>query len=115
VEVVKWTFAAARMACASDKVIQSAAEGIGQSEVVAGALVDAPGFDGFDGPLDESPVPVAAGTDGSTPSDDDPEPADEAFSDVDGPPSEAPSSALPWDEPDLTAVRRSRLAHPDPL
>jgi hypothetical protein len=103
------------MACASDKVIQSAAEGIGQSEVVAGALVDAPGFDGFDGPLDESPVVVAPGTDASPPSEDDPEPADDPFSDVDGPPSEAPSSALPWDEPDLTAVRRSRLAHPDPL
>jgi hypothetical protein len=78
-------------------------------------LVDAPGFDGFVGPLDESPVPVAAGTDASPPSEDDPEPADDPFSDVDGPPSEALSSVLSWDEPDLTAVRRSRLAHPDPL
>ena len=114
VEVVKWTFAAARMACASDRVIQSAAEGIGQSAVLAGALVEAPGFDGFGGPLDDSPVAVAAGTDASPPSDDDPEPADDPFSDVEDPPSDAPSSPLDWDEPDFTAVRRSLFAQPDP-
>jgi hypothetical protein len=115
VDVVKWTFAAARMACASDRVIQSAADGIGQSEVLAGALVDAPGFDGFDGSFEESPAPVAAGTDESPRSDDDPESADDPFSDADEFPSEALSSPLPWDELALTAVRRSLFAHPDPL
>jgi hypothetical protein len=103
------------MACASDKVIQSAAEGIGQSEVLAAVLDGAPGFDGFAGPLEVSPPPVAAGTAVSAPSDEDPAPEDEPFSDEAVPPSEALSSPLPWEEPDLTAVRRSRLAQPEPL
>jgi hypothetical protein len=78
-------------------------------------LVDAPDFDGLDGPFEESPAPVAAGTDDSPRSDDDPDPAEDPFSDVEDPPSEALSSPLPWDEPDLTAARRSFFAHPDPL
>jgi hypothetical protein len=81
-------------------------------------LDEAPGFDGLDGPLDESPAPVDAGVVASPLSDDDPDPADDPFSDVDDAPSErlseAPSS-LPWDELDFTAVRRSRFAQPDPL
>ena len=115
VDVVKWTLAAARMACASARVIQSAAEGIGQSEVLAGALVPAPDFDGLDGPFEVSPVPVVAGTDDSPRSEDESDVADDPLSDVDDPLSEALSSPLPWEAPDLTAVRRSRFAHPDPL
>src|SRR5688500_11050753 len=93
VEVVKWTFAAARTACASDRVIQSAAEGIGQSRSRPGGLVAVPDFDDLGAPLDDSPVAAAAGTVGDDVSaPDDPESLDEPPSDVDEPPSDALSS-----------------------
>jgi len=112
VDVVKWTFAAARMACASERVIQSAAEGIGQSEVGAG------GFDELPDPaglavavdVDDSPFPVAAGTVALvSPS------YDEAgvLSAPDEPESADPSSPLD-DAPVLIAARRSFLAQPVP-
>ena len=111
VEVVKCTFAAARMACASARVIQSAADGIGQSASRVGVLVAVPDFDGFEAPLDESPVAAAvvAGTagDDSVSEPDDPDSFVEA-------PSEGLSSLPPDEEPLLTAARRSFLAQPEP-
>jgi hypothetical protein len=90
-------------------VIQSAAEGIGQSEVFERAFDDAPDFDGLvDVADDESPAPAAAGTAVSPASDDESDFSGEG-------PSVEPSSLLPAVEPDRAAVRRSFLAQPDPL
>jgi hypothetical protein len=97
------------MACASASVIQSPAEGIGQSVSRVGFFVAVPDFDGFGVPLDESPVVAAAGTagDDSVSEPDDPESLDE-------PPSDEPSSLPPGDEPLLMAARRSFFAQPEP-
>ena len=110
-EVVKWTLAAARMACASDSVIQSAAEGIAYSEVLTGALDGAPDFDGFAGPAGASPPFSPAGAADAAASDDESEPPDGPFSAL---PSAEPSSR-PDADPDFTAARRSFFAHPEPL
>ena len=109
VEVVKCTFAAAMMACASASVIQSAADGIGQSASRVGVFVAVPDFDGVGVPFDESPVVAAAGTagDDSVSEPDDPESLDE-------PRSEELSSLPPDDEPLLMAARRSFFAQPEP-
>jgi hypothetical protein len=111
VEVVKWTFAAARMACASERVIQSAAEGIGQSRLDAGGFDELPDLAGvavaFD--VDDSPLPVAAGTAVLSPSDDEAA----ALSATDEPDSADPSSPFE-DAPVLIAARRSFLAQPVP-
>jgi hypothetical protein len=116
VEVVKWTLAAARMACASVRVIQSAAEGIGQSDGLARDFDEAPDFDGFAGPADDdgSVVPAPAGTAASPASDVEPGSAGDPFSDV-VELSVEPSSPLPDEAPDRAAARRSFFAQPDPL
>jgi|SRR5688572_7048468 len=116
VDVVKWTFAAARTACASDRVIQSAADGIGQSRSRPAGLVADPDFDDLGVPFDDSAVAVAAGATGDVVSvPDDPDSFDEPLSDVDEPPSDALSSLAPDDAPVLTAARRSFFAQPEPL
>src|SRR5688572_25406755 len=92
VDVAKCTFAAARMACASDRVIQSAAEGIGQSRSRPGGFVAVPDFVALDPPLDEPPSEL-----------------DEPLSGV------LSSPPPPEDEPVLTAARRSFFAQPEPL
>jgi len=114
VDVVKWTLAALRMACASERVIQSAAEGIGQSEVGAGGFDDGPdacalAVDVDDDVDDDSAFPLAAGTAVLvSPSDD-----EDALSAPDEPESPDPSSPFE-DAPDLIAARRSFLAQPVP-
>jgi hypothetical protein len=108
-------------------VIQSAAEGIGQSEVRAGGFDDVV-FDGLDGPDEVSPTPPPAGTAGRDPFvEDDPEStvedpgsddgdvdsdAGDPASDADDPDSDESS---PPRDPDLTAACRSFLAQPEPL
>jgi hypothetical protein len=110
-------------------VIQSAAEGIGQSEVRDGGFDEAPDPDGLALDVDDSAFPLAAGTgallspsedeDGALsapdePESDEPESApDEPESAPDEPESDDPSS--PFDDaPDLIAARRSFLAQPVP-
>jgi hypothetical protein len=108
-------------------VIQSAAEGIGQSEVREGGFDDGLVFDGPDGPVEVSPVPPLAGTAGRDPFvDDDPDSTavdpgsddDAVDSDADDPASDdadpSDESSPPRDA-DLTAARRSFLAQPEPL
>jgi hypothetical protein len=96
-------------------VIQSAAEGIGQSDVLARAFGDATDFDGFAGPAGgESPAPAPGGTAASPASDDEPGSALDPFSDAVGP-SVEPSSPLADVAPDLAAAPRSFFAQPDPL
>jgi hypothetical protein len=116
VEVAKCTFEAARMACASARVIQSAAEGIGQSEERAGGFAALPDFDDFEVPLGESPLPAAAGTAGFEPDSD--APSDDAVSDEPESEPDAPASAalspLPADVRDLIAECRSFFAQPEP-
>ena len=122
VDVAKWTFAAARMACASDNVIQSAAEGIGQSAARArvfdgGSAFDEPGFGGDGDPFD---APLGAGVvgEGGVASDRSVEGSDsfaESPSDAGDPFSEPPSSPPPDDAAVLTAARRSFFAQPEPL
>jgi hypothetical protein len=109
VDVVKCTFAAARMACASDNVIQSAADGIGQSESRAGVFAAVPDVDGFVS-ADGRPLEAAAGTAGadSLSEPDDPD-------SLAGPASVVPSSPPREPEPVLTAARRSFFAQPEPL
>jgi len=116
VEVVKWTFAAPKIACASERVIQSAAEGIGQSEVRAGGFVEAPGSAVFavavavDVDVDDSVFPLPAGMAAPvSPSEDEAA----ALSASDEPDSADPSSFFD-DAPDLIAARRSFLAQPVP-
>jgi hypothetical protein len=103
-------------------VIQSAAEGIDQSEVRAGGFDEAPAPDAVAVELDveDSVFPLAAGT-AVLPSRSDDE--DEALSAPDAPLSapDAPESAesddpsSPFDDaPDLIAARRSFLAQPVP-
>ena len=118
VDVAKCTFAAARMACASDRVIQSAAEGIGQSRSRPGGFVAVPDFADLDSPLDDSLVVEAAGATGDDPASvpDEPDSFDEPPSELDEPLSGALSSPPPpGDEPVLTAARRSFFAQPEPL
>jgi hypothetical protein len=107
---VKCTFAAARTAWASDNVIQSPAEGIGQSGSRVGVFVAAPEVDGFCVPADGPPLEAAAGTAGvdSLSAPDDP-------GSLAGPASVVPSSAPREAEPVLTAARRSFFAQPEPL
>jgi hypothetical protein len=112
VEAAKWTFVAARIACASDRVIQSAAEGIGQSEVRAGGLDGVPDFDGLEVSVDGSPVEAAAGTAGVDPGSVAPDPASDP-DDPDPDPDE-PSSSPPVEDLDLMAARRSFFAQPEP-
>jgi hypothetical protein len=109
VAVAKWTFAAARICWASNRVIQSAAEGIAQSDVRAGGFEDVPDLDGLGVPVDDSPVPAAAGTAG----DDSPSEDDDPLSESDDPDS-LPLSSPRDDELDLIAARRSFLAQPVP-
>jgi hypothetical protein len=122
VDVAKWTFAAARMACASDSVIQSAAEGIGQSAARArvfddGSAFDEPGFDGDGDPFDDPLAAGVAGTGGvaSERSLDESDSFDVSLSDEGDPFSEPPSSPPPDDAAALTAARRSFFAQPEPL
>ena len=124
VDVVKWTFAAARMAWASDSVIQSAAEGIGQSAVRARVFDDDPDFDTFDDSFVESLVAVAVVGGGDAPDPSVDESAsfdvpvsdeDDPGSDDDDPVSDEPSSPPADDAPVLTAARRSFFAQPEPL
>jgi len=117
VDVVKCTFAAARTACASDRVIQSVADGIGQSRSRPGGFVAVPAFDDLDAPLDDSSVADAAGATGDDPVSvpDDPDSLDEPPSDVDEPASVEDSSPALEAEPVLTAARRSFFAQPEPL
>ena len=116
VDVVKCTFAVARTACASAKVIQSAADGIGQSRSRSADFVAVPDFDDFDAPLDDSPVAVAAGATGDAPSVlDDPDSFDDPLSDPAEPLSDEDSSLPADDAPVLTTARRSFFAQPEPL
>jgi len=116
VEVVKWTFAAARMAWASESVIQSAAEGMGHSGSVVGFLDGRSDFDGLDVASEPSPEAAAAGARGEdSGSEDPPSDAGAPPSDVDDPAAAELSSPLPVAEPVFTAARRSFFAHPEPL
>jgi len=112
VEVVKWTFAAARTACASERVIQSAAEGIGQSELDAGGFDELPDPGGVAVAVgeDDSPFPAAAGT--AVPV----SPSDDEAGDLSAPvePESADPSSPLDDPPVLIAARRSFLAQPVP-
>jgi len=81
-------------------------------------LVAVPDFDDLGVPLDDSPVAAVAGTvpDESVSVPDEPDSLEVPLSDVDEPPSDAPSSLPPPDdELVLTAVRRSFFAQPEPL
>jgi hypothetical protein len=99
VDVVKWTFAAARMSRASDRVIQSAADGIAQSAPAGGDAFNAP--DGFDvGVLDSALVPFVVAVPPSLPEE------------LDAVPASAPSLAVSVDR---AALRRSFFAQPEPL
>jgi hypothetical protein len=68
-----------------------------------------PDFEGLGVPVDDSPVPAAAGTAG----DESPSEDDDPLSDSDDPDSPALSSPRD-DEPDLIAARRSFFAQPVP-
>jgi hypothetical protein len=89
VDVVKCTFAAARMDCASARVIQSVAAGIGQSLLVPPGPVDGAGSAG----LDSVDAPSAAVVALSPP----------------------PASSVEADARDRAAARRSFFAQPVPL
>jgi hypothetical protein len=104
VDVVKWTFAAARMACASDRVIQSAADGIAQSASLGGAGLDAGLVDVVEVEADvdvPGPLPFEVAVAASSPP-----LLDVGAASV---PSFAPVSL------DRAALRRSFFAQPDPL
>src|SRR5687767_14121992 len=96
VAVVKWTFAAARISCASDRVIQSAGDGIAQSAAGAGVL--SAGLAGFDAPSSFDAVFVAAAGSGALLL-----------------PSDEPSSPLFEDDAERAVACRSFLAQPEPL
>lgn len=127
VDVVKWILAAARMAWASDRVIQSVAAGIGQSDVAEAAgfeeAVAAPDeVDGGEPSLPPDPsfaleAPVDSEPVDSEPVDDGPslslDPEAPPFADV--PPSAEPSSPAFDPAPDETFARRSFFAQPEPL
>ncbi len=121
VEVAKWTFAAARMARASASVIQSAAEGIGQSAVGARVFDEGPVSADEGDPFFDSPVAeVEAGGDAPAPSVDERASfeagsVDAPVSVPDDPASDDPSSPPPTDAALLTAARRSFFAQPEPL
>ena len=117
VDVVKWTLAAARISCASESVIQSAADGIVQSEVLIGAFDGAPDFDGLAASVEASPSLAAVDADDVAASDDEPEAlVDALLSEPRSEPRSDESSSLRPDEaPDLTVALRSFFAQPEPL
>lgn len=108
VEVVKRTFAAASSACASPTVIQSLADGIGQSPL------EPLDVDVVEGP--DPPEPLASPEAGFA-FDDDVEPPDVSVPDPELEP-EPPSDASSLFEPELfdeVPARRSFFAQPEPL
>jgi hypothetical protein len=100
-------------------VIQSAAEGIGQSDLRLEDFDGVPDFAALDVPGADSPVAAGAGADGPDASSDEDDPESDPDPDApdspwDEPASDDPSSP-PWDVADLTAARRSFFAQPVPL
>ena len=108
VEVVKWTLAAASSACASLTVIQSLADGIGQSPL------EPLDFDVLEGP--DPPEPLAS-PEPALPFDDDVEPPDFSVPDpeLEADPRSDESSLFEPELFDEVPARRSFFAQPEPL